>query len=125
MNKSEIQKIIINYIKFIYANEKAEDEYFWAWENIIDLISDEPETAWIIIKKILKTDSSPKVISRLSAGPLEDLLVDHGEKFIDRVEEEAKMNPDFAKLLGGVWKNAMSDEIWERIQKVCDRSWDK
>lgn len=125
MNKSEIQKIVVNYIQLINTDDELDDRFFWAWEKIIDLISNEPETAWDIIKKILKYDSSLKVISRLAAGPLEDLLVDHGDKFIDRVEEEAKKNPDFAKLLGGVWQNAMSDEIWERIQKVCDRSWDK
>ena len=125
MNDYETNKIIVNYIKLINTDDELDDKYFWAWEKIIDLIRHEPENAWELIKKILKYDSSYKIISRLSAGPLETFLVDHGEKFIDRVEEEAKKNPDFAKLLGGVWKNAMSDEVWERIQKVCDKSWDK
>lgn len=121
MNKTEQENFVVNYIKYL----ENSDDMFWVFNRFIDLIRDEPETAWILIKKILKTDSSLKMIADLSAGPLEDLLVDHGDKFIDRVEEEAKKNPDFAKLLGGVWKNAINDEVWERIQKVCDRSWDK
>ena len=61
----------------------------------------------------------------LSAGPLEDLLVYHGHEVIDRVESEARSNPKFASLLGGVWKNAMADDIWRRIQGVWDRrDWD-
>jgi hypothetical protein len=44
-----------------------------------------------------------------------------GERYIDRVEEKARKDPAFAKLLGGVWQNSMSDEIWSRLQAVCDR----
>ena len=107
------------------ADERTEDKYSWAWDIIYDLMSDEPETVWILIKKILTNDSSVKVISRLSAGPLENFLVYHGDEYIDRVEEEVKRNPAFAKLSGGVWKNAINDNVWNRIQKVCDKSWDK
>lgn len=57
----------------------------------------------------------------LSAGPIEDLLARHGDVFIDRVEHGASGDPNFAKLLGGVWKNSMSDAVWERLQAVCDR----
>jgi len=54
----------------------------------------------------------------LSAGPIEDLLAIHGESFIERVEVEARKDPAFAKVLGGVWKNRMNDTIWARLQAV-------
>jgi hypothetical protein len=61
----------------------------------------------------------------LSAGPIEYLLAKHGEQFIKRVEKETKADPFFARLLGGVWKNAMTDSVWSRLQAVCDRrGWD-
>jgi hypothetical protein len=61
----------------------------------------------------------------LSAGPIEDLLAQHGDAFIDRVEIEARRDPSFAKVLGGVWQNSMSDEVWKRLQTVWDRKgWD-
>jgi hypothetical protein len=61
----------------------------------------------------------------LSAGPLEDLLVYHGDTVIDRVEAAAKANPTFAFLLGGVWRNAISQEVWDRICAVRElRGWD-
>jgi hypothetical protein len=44
---------------------------------------------------------------------------------IERVETEARSNPLFAKLLGGVWQNEMPDHIWRRVQAVWDRrGWD-
>jgi hypothetical protein len=49
----------------------------------------------------------------------------HGEDFTDRVESEARLVPSFAKLLGDVWKNRMSEAILQRVQAVWDRSgWD-
>ena len=70
-------------------------------------------------------DQSIAIRMALSAGPIENLLALHGEKFIDRVGAEARTDPTFAKVLGGVWKNRMSDSVWERLQSVWDRrGWD-
>jgi hypothetical protein len=56
---------------------------------------------------------------------LEDLLAIHGDKFIDRIEAEAQVDPSSAKLLVGVWKRQMSDEFWGRVQAAWDRrGWD-
>jgi len=64
-------------------------------------------------------------MENLSAGPLEDLLAMHGPAIIDRVEAEAARDPTFAKLLGGVWQNRMTDEVWARVQAARDRrGWD-
>ena len=61
----------------------------------------------------------------LAAGPIEDLLAKHGADFIDRVEAEARNDPNFAKVLGGVWKNEMPADVWARLQAVWDRKgWD-
>jgi hypothetical protein len=78
-----------------------------------------------MILSIRSRDQSIHIEQVLSAGPLENLLALHGEGFIDRVESEAQRDPSFAKLLGGVWKNRMSDEVWQRVQAVWDRrGWD-
>ena len=59
----------------------------------------------------------------LSAGPIEDLLVRHGDHFIDRIEEQAKADPEFSDLLEGVWQNSISTENWNRIVNVRDKVW--
>ena len=92
---------------------------------VFDMILDHPERSWPVILEILARDQGVAIIEVLSAGPLEDLLAKHGPAFIDRVEAEARRNPVFAKLLGGVWKSQMTDEIWARVQAVWDRrGWD-
>jgi hypothetical protein len=77
-----------------------------------------PEDGRAFILEVLASDNSTPVVESLSAGPLEDLLTYHGATLIDRVEAEARRNPKFASLLGGVWKNAMSDDTWRRVQGV-------
>jgi hypothetical protein len=85
----------------------------------------QPEILWTMILATHSRDQSIRPKQVLSAGPLENLLALHGEEFIDRVESEAHRDPSFARLLGGVWKNRMSDEVWRRVQAVWDRrGWD-
>ena len=63
------------------------------------------------------------MIAVLAAGPLEDLLAKRGEDFIDRVEELARKDPKFNDLLGGVWRNTMTDEVWQRVQAIRNHVW--
>ena len=108
--------------------KESSDEHdpdFWAFSNLDRMIDDEPENAWSIILEILRRNQSSEILEVLSAGPVEDLLARHGEAFIERVENEARNDEDFAKLLGGVWQNTMSNEIYARVQRVWNRKgWD-
>lgn len=107
------------------SGSQVYEDNFWAFEALYDLVSEDPEEAWPTILQILRLDQSPSVMENLAAGPLEDLLAKHGPAFIDRVEAEAVRDPIFAKLLGGVWRNRMTDEVWARVQAVRDRrGWD-
>jgi hypothetical protein len=93
--------------------------------DLHDLEHYDPETLWLLILVIHQKDQSILIQQVLSAGPIEELLTLHGDKFIDRVEAEARRDPHFAKVIGGVWKNRMSDSMWERLQAVWDRrGWD-
>jgi len=100
-------------------------QLFWAFDRVCDLINDDPDQAWDFILAVLATDRSPEIVGILSAGPLEDLLAYHPYDVIERVEAEARHNPHFASLLGGVWQNKMPDDIWKRVQAVWNRKgWD-
>ena len=90
---------------------------------MFDAVQDAPEQAWLAILQILAQGLTDGELSLLAAGPLESLLDWHGSQFIDRVENEAKNNPKFNHLLGGVWQNLMSHEIWERVQKARKEVW--
>jgi len=91
-----------------------------------DLPREEPEACWAVILEILSripADPTNQLFQVLAAGMMEDLLAEHGHTFIDRVEEQARRNPSFNLLLGGVWQNAMADDIWSRVQKCRNKVW--
>ena len=53
----------------------------------------------------------------LAAGPLEDLIHSHGPEFIEKIEEEARVNREFKLLLRGVWESS-TEEIWNRVLRA-------
>ena len=127
MTEAELTDLAESWIAFTKAHENSEEynALFWVFDRACDLSNEEPEELWQLILKVLSLNSSNEILAVLSAGPLEDLLAKHGNAMIDRVEKEAKSNPLFAKLLGGVWQNSMTNEVWARVQTVWNRrGWD-
>jgi hypothetical protein len=91
---------------------------FWSFEQTYDLVREDPVEAWKLILTIWSLDQSLPTRQSLSAGPIEELLCFHGEYIIPHIERQAKADPSFARLLGGVWQNTMPDSIWNRLQDV-------
>ena len=89
---------------------------FWSFDALSTLVSDEPETAWPIVLRLIDR-AEGQAIYTLAAGPLEDLLAGHGPAFIDRIAEEARRNPKLAEAVGGVWLNE-NDAVYERFQNL-------
>lgn len=105
--------------------DQAEAKELIGWNEFDWAVQDYPELAWQAILSALEQPRMQPHLGKLAAGPLEDLLSVHGERFIERVEELARSNPKFAWLLGGVWRYTMSEAIWSRVQLVWDRrGWD-
>ena len=110
-----------DYVRHFYLpkREKEGSPYFWAFVKLYDLVRDEPEHAWRTIEEILRMDSCDAMLAYVAAGPVEDLLVHHGAEFIERVEEQAGRDPIFRKMLGAVWRNKISEDIWKRLKAVA------
>lgn len=127
MTDAELISLAEGWIAFWSAPEGSQEREAldWVWDKEYDLMQQEPDEIWRLILEILRRNSSDKIQEVLAAGPLEDLLAKYSSGVIERVEAEAKSNPMFAQLLGGVWKNSMTDDIWARVQAVWDRrGWD-
>jgi hypothetical protein len=97
--------------------------WFAGEHSMFDACTEEPELAWSAIQEILRRKVSDEEMALLAAGPMETLLAWHGDAFIDRVERQAATDARFNYLLGGVWRNTMRDEIWERIQCARKAVW--
>ncbi len=106
------------------SRESSEyDALFWSWEKLTEMCDSAPETAWNVIQEIIALDHSDQILASVGAGPFEDLMGSHGAQFIDRVEKCARTHTAFQRMLGIVWKNAIPDDVWSRIQAIAPPSW--
>ena len=101
----------------------GEGQYCEAWEILCNLVLFRPEDAWFVIQEIASQEIPEHVTANLAAGPLEDLLVHHGQAFIDCIENKAKSDPRFAHILAGVWQNKIDVKVWRRIEQVRSELW--
>jgi hypothetical protein len=46
-----------------------------------------------------------------------------GARFIDQVESCARSDAAFKRMLGVVWKNAIADDVWNRVKAIAPPSW--
>ena len=99
------------------------EENVWAFQSFDEISRSDPELCWELILQALHTPHAESVTAILAAGPLEDLLARFGPQFIERVEAKAHEDPEFKELLGGVWRNSMSDDIWARVEACRGQPW--
>lgn len=89
--------------------------------DVQDLAGSEPDALWEVVLNALDLQPSEEVLGMLAAGPLEDLIQDHGVRFVDRVEDKASQNPAFAALLPKVWVPSGNDPATLRFVALgCD-----
>jgi hypothetical protein len=77
-----------------------------------------PEQQWKFIRLATNRAVTDDELGSIAAGPVECLLGHHGPEFIDEVEKVAAQSPQFARMLTGVWKYMMPDDVWARLQAV-------
>lgn len=102
------------------SNEKNPEA--WAGDRMIDLLFRDPEAAWQVINLIWRQATDDRTLADLAAGPVESLLAHHGEAFIDRLYLLARREPVFRKMLGAVWRNSMSEPVWQKLKSIAGPS---
>jgi hypothetical protein len=98
-------------------NEKNPEA--WADDRLMDLVCRDPEAAWQVIDLMWRQASDDQTLANIAAGPVEDLLADHGEAFIDRIYLLARREPVFRKLLGAVWRNSIHEPVWQKLKSIA------
>ena len=123
MNAKERQRLVSSWLLLQRAPEAGapREDLTWVVEKVWDLCDDAPNEAFEFILAVLDQDASTTTMAILSAGPLEALLRRHGPRIINRVERRARRDANFTRLLGHVWKDTLSNQIWARVQSLCDR----
>jgi hypothetical protein len=120
----DTDKLVKAWIAMHHAEPKSQgyNESFWAFSALSDMCETSPDRCWEIIGQIRKADGSDKILANLAAGPLEELLVHHGKVLIDAVENLARDDEQFRKLLGALWQNSIAEDVWVRIKRVAGPS---
>jgi hypothetical protein len=87
---------------------------------------DNPQLCLDAIQEVLKripSDPTDHHFQVLAAGPLEDLLVHHGERYVAQVELAARQSPPFRLLLNGVWSSAIKPSVLAQLAKYRSNPW--
>ncbi len=95
------------------------DRYAWAIDQVLDLAFHEPNQLWQLIQRILEIDSSEKIVRALGAGPLEDLMVQHGETLIGEVEARASTSKAFKAAMQSVWLEESDTPVCKKFFAIA------
>jgi hypothetical protein len=95
---------------------------FWSWDALRELVEDDPEAAWQAIEMLVGHANGEDLLGIIAAGPLEDLLAEHGERFVARVEQRALGDDRFRACLGGVWLDPekIPEDIVRRLHDASE-----
>ncbi|MCU1310799.1 MAG: hypothetical protein JWO20_1924 [Candidatus Angelobacter sp.] len=94
------EQIVDAYFRYHQKHDKADE---WAWEKVDDLVRADPDEGWRITFMLVNKAETDEALAYVAAGPLEDLLKNHGLTVIDRIEEESRKNARLHLALSGVW----------------------
>jgi len=125
METQAIQEWATAYIALQQDSSRSLDGHplFWAAQHfMLPGEAASPEDCWGAILEILSRAPPESVIGVLAAGPLEDLIDACGPEFIDRIELQARRDPAFRHLLGGVWASS-TPSVWARVESARGGTW--
>jgi hypothetical protein len=106
----------------LVLTEDIPDETDWVDGRIYSIIIRDRSFDLIVefINQVLERRSTEEVMDNLAAGPVETMLFHGQEVALNLIVEEAQRNRLFKQMLGGVWKNNLPDELWERFLQARD-----
>lgn len=95
----------------------------WSGDVLFFLNEEDPDEAWAVALELLRVSADPGWISTLGAFIVEELLRDHGDAFIERIEAEAAANDRLRRSLPTTrW--AVPEHLMPRVKAAAGRYWD-
>lgn len=67
---------------------------------------DGPERAWPIVLELVTRAPDDRALTFVGCGAIEDLVLNAGDQFADRITEQARTNPRFRRALCHAWYTA-------------------
>ena len=95
----------------------------WSGDVLFFLNDEDPDEAWAVALELLRVSADPVWISTIGAFIVEELLRDHGDAFIERIEAEAATNDRLRRSLPTTeW--AVPEHLMPRVKAAAGRYWD-
>lgn len=117
-----LDRLAARYLAYVRAgngDEPAPADHPDAWTAsvVFELTRAHPHLGLAATRAALAACDRPEDVAVVAAGPLEDLIADHGPALIDTVETLAERAPRFAYALTGVWPQGKEGTLlWARIE---------
>lgn len=110
-----VDAYIVAHLRRPDSKEQEEASYLASEPGHLAFLHGHAEAMWQFILKVVAKRPSEWTLCMLAAGPIEDLIGECGDAFIDRIEVEARRDPVFRRALHGVWKTTSRQDVWNRI----------
>ena len=99
------------------AGDWTEDD-----EQLSRILHSDPDSALAAILGMMQTTDDPKIHGAIAAGPLEDFLGIHGERYLDVFHSLALEHARLREVLDGVWQGSMPKGVWHKIEMLKRRA---
>jgi hypothetical protein len=96
----------------------AADEWFWAWEAVQETVHSDPSKALEIVAALVETAPGEADVDYIGAGPLEDLVREHGPMLIDQIDMLARRAPRFRRAVNAMW---LSEDVPAPVRQRLER----
>lgn len=96
------------------------EDSLWVWESFRALSDVDPAAALDCLALAVAQSTDPDVLGGIAAGPLADLIVDHGLQVMEGIEDLAQEQARFRSVLTGVWPCGQDEgaEVWQRVLRA-------
>jgi hypothetical protein len=92
------------------------DERHRAFDCVGEMVRAAPLNAVAFLVVACAACVAPSQLAMVAAGPLEDLLEEHGPVVIHELERIAKIDPRFRLMLSGTWgRERIAPDVWARL----------
>jgi len=121
MDKTRINDFVTSWmaIQDALGGSDAYEKNFWAHEDLAELCESKPRDAWEVIVALVGAANTEPLLEAIGAGPLQDLMTQHGEEYIAQVEKEAQENARFRRAMAGAWLDSDDTPVWAKFYQIA------
>ena len=76
-----------------------------------------PHNLWNFMLDAVLAAKNDEHLLKIAAGPAEHILAHYGS-MVPYFEEQARRDRKFKRMLTGVWRHRMSDDVWMRLRAI-------